>query len=158
MSNFIRKAVAVGAFNAGLMGLSHEAYAVPAQEAPQQETTTTTTETTLPQEETTTTTSEVEQLGCDNPDNIEFVQDGDTNFYDGYDKITGKFCARLIIPPPAPIVKEQPTEVLGIQVVPELPRTGNGADQLALIGMGALLLGAGLVLVEKSKYISEPDT
>lgn len=157
MNKLFGSALASGAFFASSMLASHEAFASPSQEAPQ-ETTTSTTETTLPQETTTTSTTETTiapetttTLEECREDNITLVQQGDSSFWDAVDKDTGKLCSTLIIPG-SPRRFQVEIEVLDETTTPKkLARTGNNTGEMVITSGGLIVAGLALVRAKNTK-------
>ena len=114
------------------------------------------TTTTLPPETTTTATPEttnttLEETGpkhCDTFQTKDLIMEPDGDDDGGFvfrHPETGEVC--IAIKPNAP---RDGTQVLGTHIERDLPRTGNHTMELVELSMGALLLGTGLVMVEKS--------
>lgn len=153
MSSLLRSAAAAGALYAGVFN-PEIAFA---QEQPTTTESTTTTETTIP--ETTTTTLSQEELrarDCGEDDIVDLVQvpiEG-TEDYHMVNSKTGTVCGLLN---PALVIPENPappTEVLGVQVERELPRTGVENRDLATAGFAFLVLGGAVKYAERRRIRS----
>lgn len=159
MSNAIRSFVAGGAMLAGVFHNSPEALAYTSQEAPQQETSSTT-ETTMPQETTTTSTTDTTiapetttTLNECREDNMNLVQQGNTGYWDGFGKDTGKYCATLIIPNSPLRIRHEP-KVLGDQ----LARTGNNTGEMAITSGALIVSGLALVRAKNNRLRKNPKS
>lgn len=111
-----------------------------------------TTTTVVPESTTTTEPAPLEECADERTDLVYTGEktDAGEDIYNNVDKVTGKICATIFMPPQV-VVQELPTEPaprkMGTQInrTPELAHTGANAD-LSQIGFGLVLFGACIVI------------